>query len=149
MNDTEKIKKLRDATGLSFGVIKKALDGAGGDIDKAVEALKEYGTETAAKKSSRAVKEGVVEAYIHNTRKMGAMVELLCETDFVARNDEFKTLARDLAIHIAAMKPSDVEDLFSQQFVKDPSITIRDLIAQKIAKIGENIKVGQFVVFEI
>lgn len=149
MNDVEKIKALRDATGLSFDKIKKALDKSGGDETKAIEILKAYGAETAAKKSNREVKEGIVEAYIHNTRKVGTLVEVLCETDFVARNEEFRQMAKDLAMHIAAMKPESVQELLSQQFVKDQTITVQELITQKIAKIGENIQVGRFVVFEI
>jgi elongation factor Ts len=149
MNEIEKIKKLRDTTGLSFDKIKKALDEAGGDEARAIEVLKSYGADMAAKKSSREVKEGIVESYIHSTRKVGALVEVLCETDFVARNEEFRELAKDIAMHVTAMRPAAVEELLGQAFVKDPSITIQELITQKVAKIGENIQIGNFVVFEI
>lgn len=144
MNDMDKIKSLRDATGLSFNEIKKALDQAQGDQDKAAEILKGLGASMAAKKADRELKAGIVEAYIHSNKKTGALVELLCETDFVARNDEFKTLARDLAMHITAMNPADTTELAGQQFIKDPAMTVQELVNQAVAKLGENIRVGAF-----
>lgn len=149
MSDTEKVKHLRDTTGLSLGQIKKALDEAGGDVARAMEVLKAHGIAVAEKKSSREVKEGVVDAYIHATKKLGALVELLCETDFVARNVEFQKLAHELAMQVAAAKPGTVEDLLSQPFIKDQDITVQELISQYIAKLGENIQVGRFEIFEI
>lgn len=149
MSDIEKIKNLRDSTGLSLNEIKKALTDAGGDETKAREILQELGVKMAAKKSAREVKEGVIEAYIHNTRKIAGVVELYCETDFVARNLEFQKLAHDLAMHVTAMKPGDMEGFLSQPFVKDPNLTVRELINQSIAKLGENIQVGRFELFEI
>ncbi len=147
--EIEKIKHLRDSTGLSFNEIKKALDEAGGDETKAADILKTIGVAMAAKKSSREVKEGVVESYIHSTKKVGSMVEILCETDFVARNVEFQQLARNIAMHVAAMKPGDDKELLAQPFVKDPDLTVQELINQSIAKLGENIQIGKFQVFEI
>ncbi len=149
MSDTNKIKQLRDSTGLSLGQIKKALDEAGGDETKAREILKAQGIAVAAKKSSREVKEGVIDSYIHANKKLGAMVEVLCETDFVARNAEFQKLAHDLAMHVAAVRPGTVDDLVEQPFVKDQAITVKELINQYIAKLGENIQVGRFEIFEI
>ena len=95
------------------------------------------------------VKEGLVHGYVHSTGKAGAMVQVLSETDFVARNDDFKTLAHDIALHITAMKPETNEELLAQPFVKDPSVTIQDLINQAIAKLGENIQLGKFQTFEV
>ncbi|OGN15315.1 MAG: translation elongation factor Ts [Candidatus Yanofskybacteria bacterium RIFCSPHIGHO2_02_FULL_43_22] len=149
MSDTEKIKHLRDTTGLSLDQIKKALDEAGGDVSRTMEVLKAHGVAVAAKKSSREVKEGVIDAYIHVTKKLGVLVELLCETDFVARNVEFQKLAHELAMHVAAAKPGTIEDLLSQPFIKDQDITVQDFINQSIAKLGENIQVGRFEIFEI
>lgn len=149
MADTDKIKQLRESTGLSLGQIKKALDEAAGDETKAREILKIQGVAVAVKKSSREVKEGVIDSYIHANKKLGAMVEVLCETDFVARNSEFQKLAHDLAMHIAAARPGTVEDLLAQQFIKDSGITVKDLVDQHIAKLGENIQVGRFEIFEI
>lgn len=149
MSDTEKVKHLRDTTGLSLGQIKKALDEAGGDVARALEILKAHGVSVAQKKSSREVKEGIIDAYIHATKKLGALVELLCETDFVARNLEFQKLAHELAMQVAAARPGTVEDLLSQQFIKDQDITVQDLINQYIAKLGENIQVGRFEIFQL
>ena len=148
-SDIEKIKNIRDSTGLSFNEIAKALKDAEGDEERAKQILQALGAKMAAKKSSREAKEGVVDAYIHNTRKVASVIELYCETDFVARNMEFQKLAHELAMHVAAMKPGDLEGLLSQPFVKDPNITVRELINQFIAKLGENIQVGRFEIFEI
>jgi elongation factor Ts len=148
-SDIEKIKDLRDSTGLSLGEIKKALTEAGGDETKAKELLQNLGAAAAAKKSSRAAKEGVVDSYIHNNHKVGSMIELFCETDFVARNVEFQSLAHDIAMHIAALRPTNAEELLEQPFIKDQEITVKELINKNIAKLGENIQLGQFQVFEI
>ena len=149
MSDTEKIKHLRDTTGLSLGQIKRALDEANGDMARAMEILKSHGIAVAQNKSSREVKEGVVDSYIHATKKLGALVEVLCETDFVARNVEFQKLSHELAMQVAAAKPGTTEDLLSQPFIKDQDITVQELINQYIAKLGENIQVGRFEIFEI
>ncbi|KKT82555.1 MAG: translation elongation factor Ts [Candidatus Yanofskybacteria bacterium RIFCSPHIGHO2_02_FULL_44_12b] len=147
--ELEKIKHLRDSTGLSFNEIKKALVESGGDELKAAEILKKLGVAMAAKKSARSVKEGAIASYIHSTGKIGSMVEFLCETDFVAKNAEFRKLAHDVAMHVAAMKPGDDKELLAQPFVKDQDITVQELINQSIAKLGENIQLGRFQVFEI
>lgn len=149
MSDVQTIKELRDITGLSFGEIKKALEEAGGDKVRAIEVLRAHGVALAEKKASRTTQEGVVDAYVHATRKVGALVKLLCETDFVARNPLFSELAHELAMHITAMDPRDIEELLQQPYIKDQDIAIRDLITNYIAKLGENIKVGQFIRFQI
>lgn len=149
MIEIDKIRSLRDSTGLSLNEIKKALVEAEGDEGRAREILQELGVKIAAKKSARQVKEGIIESYIHNTRKIGSVVILLCETDFVARNIEFQKLAKELAMHVAAMKPGSTSELFEQPFIRDQDITIKDLINQHIAKLGENIQIDRFEVFEI
>jgi elongation factor Ts len=149
MTDVETIKELRDATGLSFNDIKKALEEAGGDKARAIEVLKAHGLALARKKSLRETREGIIDAYIHATKKTGALVELLCETDFVARNPLFAELAHELAMHITAMDPEDVEQLLEQPYIKDQDVTVSDLIAQYIAKLGENIRVGKFARFKL
>lgn len=143
------VKELRDATGFSFAEITRALAEAGGDKARAAAILKAHGATLADKKSSRATGEGIVEAYIHATKKVGAMVEVLCETDFVARNPMFGQLAHELAMHIAAMDPESVSELLKQPYIRDQDITVEELIRQHIAKIGENIKVGKFIRFQI
>ena len=149
LTDVEKVKHLRESTRLSFNEIKKALDEAGGEESRATEILKAHGVKMAEKKSSRAVKEGIVSSYIHATKKLGSMVELLCETDFVARNMEFQNLAHELAMHIAALKPENVGDLLEQLYVKDQDMTIKELVNSYVAKLGENIQIGRFEIFQI
>jgi elongation factor Ts len=124
---------------------KKALEEASGDTQKAQEILVKRGAEIASKKSERQTKTGLVDSYVHPNGKMGVLLELDCETDFVARNENFKNLAHELSLHVAAMNPQNLEELLAQPFIKNPEITVQDLINESIGKIGENIKVGQFV----
>ena|SRR3989338_1419521 len=144
MSNIDTIKEIREITGLSFNEIRKALDEAKGDRAQALELLKTRGASIAQKKSSRSTGEGIIESYVHATKKVGVLVELLCETDFVARNPLFSELAHECALHVAAMDPQTVEELLGQPSVKDPSITIEQLITNYIAKLGENIKVNRF-----
>jgi len=145
----DQIKSLRDETGLSVADIKKALTEAGGDVDKARGLLASRGGDIASKKVGRDLKAGLVDSYVHNNKLSGCMLELLCETDFVSRGEAFQSLSHDLALHITAMKPQNVEELMEQMFIKNPEQTIRDLITSHIAKLGENIQVGRFQVYEI
>jgi elongation factor Ts len=140
MADVNVVKNLRDQTGLSFDKIKKALDEASGDQAKALDILKAQAGEQAAKKADRDAKDGLVASYVHSTNRIGAMLTLACETDFVARNDDFKALARDLAMHASAMRPASPDEMLAQAFVKDPNVTVQDVINQAIQKLGENIK---------
>ncbi|MEK7659199.1 MAG: elongation factor Ts [Patescibacteria group bacterium] len=145
----EGIKKLRDQTGLSVVDIRRALEEAGGDEKRALEILGSRGHEIAEKKSSRLAKEGVVESYIHANKKVGAIIVLHCETDFVAKSLDFLELAHDLAMQIASMNPKGAGELLEQPFIKDQNSTIRELINKHIAKLGENIKVGEFSRFNV
>ncbi len=145
----EEIKVLREATGLSIIECQKALEEAGGDKDKAITLLKEKGAEIAAKKSDRALGAGVVVSYIHAGETVGVMLELLCETDFVAKNSEFRSVAKDIAMHIAAMSPSNTVELLEQPFIKDAGQKIGDLINNTVQKFGERAEVGHFVRFSI
>ncbi|KKR12616.1 MAG: Elongation factor Ts [Candidatus Wolfebacteria bacterium GW2011_GWC2_39_22] len=144
----EDIAKLREMTGAGVVECKKAFDEAEGDFDKAKDILFERGIARAEKKGDRATGAGLLQTYSHNGR-VSVMVEMRCETDFVARNEKFQALAHDVAMHIAAMAPETVEDLYGQQFVKDPSMTVEDLVKSAIGTIGENIKVEKFARFEI
>lgn len=144
MSNVELVKEIRDATGFSFNEIKRALDESGGDKARAMDVLKAHGAEVAEKKSLRTTGQGIVEAYIHSNKKVGVLVELLCETDFVARNPMFNELAHELAMHIAAMDPQDGRELLSQSYIRDQDMTIEELLNQFIAKLGENIKIGKF-----
>lgn len=149
MNDVVTIKELREQTGLSFDKIKHALDQTGGDKEKAIELLKSQAGEAALKKAERQIKDGAIGSYVHSTGKIGALVQLGCETDFVARNDDFKALARDLAMHASAMRPADAAEMLSQPFVKDPEITVQEFINRAIAKLGENIQLAGVSVLAI
>jgi elongation factor Ts len=189
----ELVKKIRERTGAGMVAIKKAVDEAGGDEEKAIEILRKQGQSKAAKKADRETKEGVVVSYVHSN-KVGALVKLLCETDFVARNEEFVALAKDIAMHITAMNPKFIkpEDmpveilekekdiwralleqegkpaemiekimagkekkfreesaLLTQTFVKNPELTINELIVAAIAKLGEKIEVGEMSRIEL
>jgi elongation factor Ts len=143
------IKELRVRTDVPIGACKKALEETGGDLDKAIAVLQKAGTEFAAKKSVRKTGFGLIEAYVHATGAIGVLLELRCETDFVARNPEYKKLAHDIAMHIAAVNPDSVSVLLEQDFIKDPGVTIKKFIELHIAKFGENIQVSQFKRIEL
>jgi elongation factor Ts len=143
------IKQLREETGLSFAQIKKALDECNGDVVAAKEKLKEYSQAQADKKADREIAAGTISSYIHSTGLMGSLVTLGCETDFVAKNPEFKSLANDLAMHVCAMNPTNVEEALTQPFVKDGERTVQTLINEGIQKFGENVKLVEFTRFSI
>src|SRR3989338_310079 len=145
----EQIKKLRAKTRVGIADCRKALEEANGDFGKAQELLRSWGIEKAVKKAGRAVGSGLVETYIHADGRIGAMVELRCETDFVARTDEFKNLAHELVMQVAAMDPTDVEDLLKREYIRDSSKTVEELVREIIAKVGENIVVKRFMRFEL
>ncbi len=147
------IKELREETGLSFAQIKKALDEVGGDKEKARALLAELSAVSAEKKADRELAAGVIAAYVHANGTVGAIIELSCETDFVAKNDEFKALAHDLAMHVTAMAPTSLNNedglgeetaLLKQTFIKDPSLTIEQRVAAAVQKFGENTKITRF-----
>jgi len=143
------IKKLREKTGAGIADCRLALEEAIGDFKKAVEILKDKGIEKAAKKSQREVKAGLVETYVHLGGKVGSMVEIACETDFVARTDEFKSLSHEVAMQVAAMNPKNVDELLRQEYIRDTSKKIGDLVKETIAKLGENIIVRRFSRFKL
>ncbi|WPX07967.1 translation elongation factor Ts [Anaerocellum danielii] len=193
MITAEMVKELREKTGAGMMDCKKALEDAGGDMDKAIELLRERGLAKAAKKASRVAAEGIVESYIHGNGRIGVLVEINCETDFVARNEEFRQFAKDIAMQIAAANPKYVSReevpaeviekekailrqqalnegkpenvvnrivegrlekffeevcLLEQPWIKNPDMKIKDLLTEKIAKIGENIVIRRFARFE-
>lgn len=139
----EDIKKLREQTGAGIADCKEALKQSEGDLTKAKQWLQERGFKKAASKEGREVKAGVVDVYSHGG-KVGVLVELLCETDFVARTDDFKNLAHELSLQIASQNPSSVEELLKQEYIRDNSLNIDSLIKGVIGKLGENIQVGRF-----
>jgi len=188
------VKELREKTGAGIMDCKEALSDCNGDISKAVDFLRKKGLATAAKRAGRATTEGIVESYIHMDSKLGVLVEINCETDFVAKNDDFKEFAKNIAMHITATnpvgirqedvpketidkekeiyraqvlemgKPEKIVDkivegklkkyfkdncLMNQAYVRDPNITIEDLLNEMVAKIGENITIKRFARFKI
>jgi len=193
MTNSELIKQLRERTGAGILDCKKALEANGGDVEKAIEELRKKGLATAAKKAGRIAAEGVVDSYIHGNGRIGVLVEVNIETDFAAKNEEFRSFVKDIAMQIAASKPEyiDREDvpasvlekekeiiraqsqkegkpdnviekmlagrlekfykeacLLEQPWIRDPALTIRQLLTDRIAKIGENINIRRFVRFE-
>ena len=143
------IKKIREITGISIEAVREALENAGGKIEEALKMLKNRGIAVAAKKSDRETGEGLIFSYIHSNGKIGILLKLLCETDFVARNEQFKELGHELAMHIAAMDPKDTKELLTQPYVRDQDLTVDALVKNYIAKLGENIRISEFCRFEI
>jgi elongation factor Ts len=167
----EAIKELRQLTACSVSDCRRALKDSGGDIQKAVELLRKLGLEIAARKQSETANEGRIEAYVHLGNKLGVLLELNCQTDFVAKNSEFAQFAKDIAMHIAALNPLHIkrEDvpaevlekekdkeqflkencLLEQPFVKDPAMSVKDCLGGLISKFGENIAIRRFVRYKI
>ncbi len=157
------VKDLREKTGAGVMDCRNALGTCEGNIEKAIEMLKAKGLAKAEKKASRATASGLVETYIHTAGRIGAMIEVNCETDFVARTDEFKEMVHCLAMQVAAMAPvcvskedapegqeiSDEACLLLQPYIKDPTKLIKDVVTETIAKIGENIRIRRFIRFEL
>lgn len=194
MATIEQIRDLREQTGVSIVECKKALEESKGDFEKAKELLRKWGKDLAGKKSAREAKQGIIDSYIHPNKKVGVLLDLRCETDFVAKSGDFINLSHEICLHIAAMKPVFIKEqdipenfldgekkiyaeqmagfgkpqnildqiiegklskyksqvcLLNQQWIKDDSKTIKDLINDYIAKLGENIEIRQFLRFEI
>ncbi len=165
--NTELIKELRSRTSAGVMDCKKALEEVNGDVDRAEIILREKGIASAAKKAGRDTEQGLIETYIHSGGRIAAMVEVNCETDFVARTEEFSKLAHDIAMQVAAMDPKTVDttqsnensgsanendgeySLLGQPFIKDPSKSIQDLINETVGKLGENIRVRRFQRFSL
>ena len=139
----ELIRKLREQTGAPVIRVKKVLEEVEGDEKKAFEILQKEGFEKAEKRKERTTSQGLIEAYIHHSGKVASLVELLCETDFVARNEIFKELAHNLALQVASLGAKDAEELMGQEFIKDPTKKVEDLVKEVIAKTGENVRIGR------
>ncbi len=148
MVKSEDVQKLRETTGAGIMECKRALEDAGGDFDQAKNLINERGLAKAEKKADRVTGSGLLESYIHNGR-VGVLLDLRCETDFVAKTDAVKELAHNLAMHIAAMNPETPEALLAQMYFRDPSQTVESVIKQTIAKVGENIQVGRFMRYQL
>jgi len=144
----EDVKKLREMTGAGVMDSKNALEDADGDFDKAAALIKERGLLKAGKKAGRDLGAGLIDSYVHNDR-VGVLVNVSCETDFVARSDDFRNLTHSIAMQVAAMNPKDVDELMEQAYIKDEKETIEGLVKGAVAKLGENIKIEEFTRYEI
>jgi len=149
MADIKLLKQLREETSASIADVRIALEETKDDYKKALAWLKKRGIEKAEKKADRETSQGLVESYIHQNGKVGALVEVLCETDFVARTDEFKNLCHEIVMQVAAMNPKDVATLLKQDYIRDSSFTIESLVKSVIGKLGENIVIKSFSRIEI
>ena len=160
----DQIKTLRERTSAGVMDCKRALEAAKGDLAGAEDILREQGIASATRKAARATNQGLVESYIHSGGRIGAMIELNCETDFVARTDDFRQLAHDVAMQVAAMAPIYVDSseipegedgnpqetcLMQQPFIKDPSLSMRELVDQAVGRLGENVRVGRITRFSL
>jgi len=145
---TDDIKNLREQTGAGVMDAKRALEEAGGDVAKAIQIIQVKGLVKAEKRNERATGAGLITSYIHNDR-IGVLLDIRCETDFVARTDDFRELARNVAMHIAAMNSTNIEVLFTEPFIKDQSLSIENLIKGVIAKVGENIRIEKFCYYAL
>lgn len=145
----DNIRQLRLKTGVGVMDASRALAESGGNIKKAQEWLTRHVSVRAAKKAERATGDGAIFCYVHQTGKVAAMVKIGCETDFVAKTDDFKTLGKEISMQIASMNPQNIDELLSQEWIRDPKKTIKQLIEENIAKMGENIKILEFDRMEI
>ncbi len=148
MVNASDVQKLREMTSAGVMDCKKALEEAGGNFDKALDLIKEKGLLIAEKKAERAANAGIILSYVHNDR-IGVLLEIHCETDFVGRSDPFRELAHNITMQIAAMEPADVKALLEQPFIRNEKVSIGDLIKETIAKVGENITVERFMRYEL
>ena len=147
--DPKAVSRLRTDTGAGVMDCKRALEDSSGDYEKAKALIAERGLAKAEKKSEREAKEGLVVAYVHAGGRIGALVDLASETDFVSRGEEFRTLAQEVAMQVAAMAPADVDELLGQAYIRDASKTIKDLVTAVAASTGENVHVRRFQRFAL
>jgi len=143
MIDYAKLKQLREETGVSYALCKKALEETSNNLDEAKKKLISLGATKVTEKASRTTSEGGIFAYVHHNRKIASLVELLCETDFVAKNDEFLKLGNEIAMQVASIPAKDVNELLKQEYIRDPSRKVNDLIKEAVLKYGENVKVNR------
>jgi elongation factor Ts len=144
----EDLKKLRAETKAGVSDCRQALEDAGGDYTKAKKLITERGLEKASKKEGKETSQGIIESYVHGGR-VGVLVELRCETDFVARTDDFKKLAHEIALQVASMDPKNVKELLKSPYIRDTGVSIEALVKQTVARVGENITIARFTRIEL
>src|SRR3989344_5954342 len=145
MIDIKKLKQVRNETGISIALCKKALEESGNDLQKAKKLLSNWGVEKVKDKLTRTTSQGAIFSYIHHNRKISGFVELMCETDFVSANEEFQKLGQEICMQVASMPAKTAADLIKQEYIRDPAKKIADLINEAILKFGENIKIGKIL----
>ena len=145
MYDIKKLKQLREETGISFSLCKKALEESKNNIEAAKKLLNKWGIAKAQDKSGRSTGAGIIFSYVHHNKKVASLIQLACETDFVSGNKEFQSLGQELAMQVASVMAETNEELLDQEYIRDPSKKISDLIKEAILKFGENIKLVKFV----
>lgn len=149
MYDIKKLKQLREETGISFSSCKKALEETSNDIEKSKKLLLKWGAKTITEKQERSTSQGAIFSYVHHNKKVASLVELMCETDFVAGNSEFVKLGQELAMQAASYPQESAKEFLSQEYVRDPSLTVNDLIKKAIVTFGENIKVNRVLRWQL
>lgn len=145
MVNISKLKQLREETGVSFSLCKKALEETKDNIATAKKLLQKWGAEKVAEKSTREVSQGAIFSYVHHNKKIASLIELMCETDFVANNPEFQKMGQELAMQLASLPTTISSELLEQEYIRDPSKQIKDLIKDAVLKFGENIKIGRLL----
>jgi len=149
MYDIKLLKKLRDETGVSFSVCKKALEESKNNLVDAKKLLTKWGADKAASKADRKTGAGAIFSYVHHNKKVASLVEVKCETDFVSGNKEFQTLGQELAMQVASLSAEKVEELLDQEYVRDPSKKVSDLIKEAVLKFGENIVISRILCWKL
>jgi len=149
MLDIKKLKILREETGISFSMCKKALEETNNNIENAKKLLSTWSAEKVTDKAGKPTLQGAIFGYVHHNKKVASMIELLCETDFVANNSDFAKLGQEIAMQVASIKTEKLEDLLNQEYIRDSSKKISDLIKDSVVKFGENIKLNRFIRWQL
>jgi len=147
--NVQDIKKLREETGAGVLEVKQALEELSGDYEKARVLLMSKGSAKAAKKAERTTKDGLVHSYIHGAGKIGSLIVVACETDFVARTEDFKKLCHEVAMQVCTDEYKDVDDLLEAEYIRDPNKKVKDLVTETVAKVGEKIEIKKFIRFAV
>ncbi len=149
MVDIKKLKQLREETGLSYALCKKALEATNNDIAAAKKKLQDLGAEKIEEKSTRPTVQGGIFNYTHFNKQVSALVEIQCETDFVSGNEEFTKLGNEIAMQVASLRPKNVEELLEQDYIREPGKKIKDLLKEAVLKFGENIKISRLLYWQL
>jgi len=149
MVDIQKLKTLREKTGVSLSLCKKALEESNNNLEQAKKLLQQWGAQVLTKKAGNATSEGAIFSYVHHNKKIAALVEIVCQTDFVSKNEEFQKLGQEIAMQVASTPAQNVEELMNQEYIRDPSKKIIDLLNEAALKFGENIKITRFLRWQL